>query len=201
MELAEDEYLQSLYEKYKTEIESPPLPYMSFDLDGFSIINSPIGRRRLERSDSNDIKLHKYFFTSNSSFDGDGYYKDGEFCRYAYNKYDLDILYEALLIALRIYDKKKYLFSAFVQLVKSILHCIQNSKKFFSYEKWISKKKDVDENLANTFVELCKISDNTLYDDQRFYKKSSDYTRNRRRSTIFIAILKRISECSECNTI
>lgn len=185
MENYEDQYLQSLYEKYKTEIENPPLPYMSFDLDGFSVIS---------KTDNKDIKLHKYFFTSNSSFDGDGYYKDGEFCRRAYDKYDLDILYEALLTALCIYDKEKYLFSAFVQLVRSILHCIQDSKKYFSYEKWISKKKDVDENIANAFVELCKISDNTLYCDQRFYKKSSDYTRNRKRSSIFIAILKRISE-------
>lgn len=190
MELTEDKYLESLYEKYKPEIENPPLPYMSFDIDGFSVIS---------KTDNKDIKLHKYFFTSNSSFDGDGYYKDGEFCRKAYNKYDLDILYEALLTALRTYDKDKYLFSAFVQLVRSILHCIQDSKKYFSYEKWISKK-GTNEDITNAFVELCKISDNTLYCDQRFYKKSSDYKRNRKRSSIFIAILKRISEANETTT-
>ena len=152
-----EEYLDQLYEKYKSEIESEPLPFIKFSIDGYDFSKNQIVR---------------YFFTSESSHDGDGYYKNYQFCRKAYNKHDLDILFQALIVVLTHHNPKKYLFSAYSYGVRNILHCIMNSKKYFSYKKWLTNNKDklkISDEIANAFLELCIISDNTIYCGNRFH--------------------------------
>lgn len=167
------EVLNLLEEKYKSSFDQKP--YVIFTFTYGRIV---------------DGILINYYFSSDL-ISSPGYYKNNELKRKAENKYDLEVLYEALTYALLNIHNKDYLFSSFVFVIKCIIKCIQESKQYFSYQKYLDNH-TIDDKIKVEMKELLFITMHPFYQDtinQLPTTQSSHFAPTHSRRKLFYAIL------------